>query len=101
MGTRGDVITIRQHEAVARRGRELLSDTDVMEGHGYVLLGPCVLQSQRDPIAGLELEVLDRLGTHDDVVRMLCESLHELTRATALEVRVLELRGVDDRRRVQ
>ena len=67
-GLLGDVAGVGQQEAVARRGGELLGDTDVVELDVAVGLRAPVLQAQGDGIAGTQLEVVDGLGRDEDAV---------------------------------
>jgi len=80
-------------------GRELLGDAGIAEADRFQLLGLAVLQAKDDGVARVELEVLDGFVADQQRVGLGGQSADQGLGRSALEVRVLQARGSDDRAR--
>ncbi len=89
---------VGDEEAVFRGGRELVRDADIVEGDGDERLGGGVLQSELDEFSGMELEVFDCFGAHEDRIGPTRERRHQVCRSSPLKVGVLEKRRLGDGR---
>jgi len=92
--------TVRDHERVARRGRELLNDAGDVEGNNVEAAGAMVERPQLEEVADPEGVVRDRLLRDEDCIAPHAEPPQHLGGAAADEIRVTKTRSVEERRRI-